>query len=151
MVAQQHHRWHLEFLHLVSSPDHLLGSTEVRDVATVNHEVDAVFSPVDVVHRQLQVVEPLMAVADYGKPDGILVLHRFFNLPYILGIQVSISLHPHVVGVHVEHGVASSHHHHACDAAEACAQGDFLSMCKIPHIVFLLFMQGASLGLIPLL
>ena len=117
----------------------------------MNHEVYAVFSPVDVVHRQLQVVEPLMAVADYGKPYGILALHRFFNLPYILGIQVSISLHPHVVGVHVEHGVASSQHHHACDAAEACAQGDFLLVYKIPHIVFLLFMQGASVGLIPLL
>lgn len=123
VVAQQYHRRHLQFLQSVAGPFHLSGSPEVRDVAAMNHEIDAILSAVDIVHLGFQVVEPLVAIADYGKSDGILALHRLFNLSYILGIYVGFTVHPHIVGVYVEHGIASPQHHHTRDAAEAGAQG----------------------------
>ena len=48
-----------------------------------------------------------MAVADHGKPDGILALHRLFYLLYVLGIQVGFSLNANIVGVNIEDGIAA--------------------------------------------
>ena len=107
VVAQQHHRRHLEFLHSFSCPLHFAGSTEVGDVAAVDHEVDAVLAAVDVINRLLQVIVPLMAVADYGKPDGILALHRLLYLLYVLGIQIGFALYANIVRVNIEYGIAA--------------------------------------------
>ena len=107
MVAQQHHRRHLEFQHSFSCPLHFAGSAEVGDVAAVDYEVDAVLASVDIIYGIHEVVEPLMAVADHGKPDGILALHCLFYLLYVLGIQVGFALYANIVGVNIEYGIAA--------------------------------------------
>lgn len=73
----------------------------------MDYEVDAVLPAVDIIYRLLQVVEPLVAVADHGKPDGILALHRLFYLLYVLGIQIGFALNANIVGVNVEYGIAA--------------------------------------------
>ena len=107
MVAQQYHRRHLEFHHSFSCPLHFAGSAEVGDVAAVDYEVDAVLAAIDVINRLLQVVVPLMAVADHGKPDGILALHRLLYLLYVLGIQIGFALYANIVRVNIEYGIAA--------------------------------------------
>ena len=107
VVAQQYHRRHLEFQHSFSCPLHFAGSAEVGDVAAVDYEVDAVLASVDIIYGIHEVVVPLMAVADHGKPDGILALHRLLYLLYVLGIQIGFALYANIVRVNIEYGIAA--------------------------------------------
>ena len=110
MITQQSHERYLQLLKMVTGPLKLTGSTKVGKVSTMNHEIEGITAAIDIINLTLQIIQPLVRIADHSKTDCIFQLYCSLNLLNIGNIQISIAVDLHIIRMNIEDGIAGCHH-----------------------------------------
>ena len=110
MITQQSHERYLQLLKMVTGPLKLTGSTKVGKVSTMNHEIEGITAAIDIINLTLQIIQPLVRIADHSKTDCIFRLYCSLNLLNIGNIQISIAVDLHIIRMNIEDGIAGCHH-----------------------------------------
>ena len=76
----------------------------------MNHEIEGITAAIDIINLTLQIIQPLVRIADHSKTDCIFRLYCSLNLLNIGNIQISIAVDLHIIRMNIEDGIAGCHH-----------------------------------------
>ena len=110
MITQQSHERYLQLLKMVTGPLELTGSTKVSKVATMNNEIKGITPAIDIIDLTLQIVQPLVGIADHSEADGIFRFDSSLNLLNIGNIQISSAIDLHIIRMNIEDSIAGCYH-----------------------------------------
>ena len=129
MITQQSHKRYLQLLEMITGPLELTGSTKVSKVATMNHEIKGITPAIDIIDLTLQIVQPLVRIADHSEADGIFRFDSSLNLLNIGNIQISIAVDMNIIRMDIEDGIAGCYHTEATGSQNI--GNNFMHSCLI--------------------